>query len=72
MFFHFNLLNLSMPHVLPVILYSLLYQVASLANTFFFAALTSDIHKVPALAIKVLFGKIKFFRENTLFTLLNK
>ena len=66
MFFHFYLLNLSLPHVLPVILYSLLYQVASLANKFFFAALTNDINKVPALAIKVI------FRENTLFTLLNK
>ena len=50
MFFHFYLLILQLPYVLPVNTYPLLYQIASLANILFFTALTNkDINKVPAL-----------------------
>ena len=54
MFFHFYLLILWLPYVLPVNTDPLLYQTASLANILFLASLTNnDINKASALAIKI-------------------
>ena len=68
MFFHFYLLILCLPYVLPVNTFPFLYQTASLANILFFAALTNnDINKVSALSIKIIFLEKKlysFFRIN--------
>ena len=45
MFFHFYLLILWLPYVLPVNTYPLLYQTASLTNILFEALTNSNINK---------------------------
>ena len=55
MFFHFYLLILQLPYVLPVNTYPLFYQTARLTNILFFVAFTNnDINKVSALAIRII------------------
>ena len=63
-FFHFYLLIVYLPYVLPVNTHPLLYQTASVAHIFFFAASTNnDVNKVSALAIKITFEKIRFINS---------